>query len=79
MDQSSLNRLSIGISVFWLIMCIVRIGLYSTAYANTPNGRIFSTILNILLIIGIVLIVAVCFRGHLRRAAARVHSYTHCC
>lgn len=73
-----MNRLAMGISAFWLIMCIVRIGLHSTAFANTRNGEIFMAIFNVLLIIGIVLIAFVFFRGYFRRAAAKVHSDTHC-
>lgn len=78
MSNDSLNRLMMGVSVFWIIFCILRVALYSSAYTHSPEGQLFVTILNIALIIGILLMAVYVIRILGRRAAARTMKSTHC-
>lgn len=55
MDSNTLNRIMAGISVFWLIIIILRMVIYSSILSYSESGRLFAAILNVLLIGGIVL------------------------
>ncbi|MDO5852677.1 MAG: zinc ribbon domain-containing protein [Thermoplasmata archaeon] len=78
MSNDSLNRLMAGFSIFWILFCILRVALYSSAYTHSPQGQLFTTILNIVLIVGILLMAVYVFRILGRRAAARTMKSTHC-
>lgn len=71
-------KLGVAISVIWLILCIVRIGFYSSFYAGTASGDLFITVLNVLLVIGIVMVVVVFGKQVFRYSAAKTMKGNHC-
>ena len=78
MDNNTLNRLSIGISVLWLILLMFRMAMYSSAFLATPEGKFFSDVLNVFLIIGIVIIAFFLVRRFTRYSAAKTMKGSHC-
>lgn len=78
MNGDSLSRIGLVISAIWLIIVLIRLGLYSSLFVSTPEGQLFSTVLNVFLIIGIVLIVLIFGRGAVDYLAAKAGKGTHC-
>jgi hypothetical protein len=78
MDDRAMQRIGIAISVMWLVLCVVRIGLFSAMGPGTGGSGTFATILNILLVVGIVLMVVFLGKGFVRFFAAKAHKDTHC-
>ena len=50
MDNDSWNRVMMWISVIWLIVILFRLVFYTSYLSGSESGRIFSTVLNIILI-----------------------------
>ena len=78
MDNNAWNRLALAISVIWLIIILFRLAAYSTMVSYTPEGRLFNTVLNIILIIGLVLVFVHFGRRFLRVTAAKVDREGRC-
>ena len=78
MDNNAWNRLALAISVIWLIIILFRLAAYFTMVSYTPEGRLFNTVLNIILIIGLVLVVVHFGRRFLRVTAAKVDREGRC-
>ena len=78
MDSQGWMRLSVAISAILLIFCLFRFALYSSFYAGSPGGDLFLTALNIVLIVGLILMVAVFGRTFFMRMAAKTRPGSHC-
>ncbi len=78
MDNNTWNRLAMGISVIWLMLILFRLAMYSTYLSQTPEGRMFNTALNIILILGLVMVVAVFGRRFMRVTVAKVDREGRC-
>ena len=78
MDNDSWNRVMMWISVIWLIVILFRLVFYTSYLSGSESGRIFSTVLNIILIIGLVLVVVHFGRRFLRVTAAKVDREGRC-
>lgn len=62
--------------VLWLMVCLSRLMFYSSSYRDTYPW--LGTLLNVLLVVGILLMVAIVARGLFGRAAATIHPDTRC-
>lgn len=78
MDNASLTRLSLAISLIWLFLVVVRIALYSSFYLDTPRGRMFSMAFNVILAVGMVLVVYMWAAPVYRRRRAVSHADGYC-
>ena len=78
MDNNAWNRLALAISVIWLIIILFRLAAYSTMVSYTPEGRLFNTVLNIILIIGLVLMGYIILRRSLPSMVSRIDREGHC-
>ncbi len=78
MDTRSFNRLMAGISVFWLILCLARLALMAPMLSASPHGGLLSTVINVLLVVGIVMMEAIAFRGARDRVASIADPEHHC-
>ena len=72
------GRVSLAVSVMWLMVLIFRMAVYAMPYASTPEGRLFSTVLNILLVVGILVVGYSLFKRFFQFAAAKTMKATHC-
>ncbi|MBQ8372955.1 MAG: zinc ribbon domain-containing protein [Candidatus Methanomethylophilaceae archaeon] len=78
MDNDSWNRVMMWISVIWLIVILFRLDFYTSYLSVSESGRIFSTVLNIILIIGLVLMGYIILRRSLPSMASRIDREGHC-
>ena len=78
MDNNTLNKISVAISALFLILLMVRMAYYGSAYGSTPEGQLFVTALNIFLIVGLVLMVIFVGMRAYRYVAAKTMKETHC-
>ena len=78
MDNDSWNKLMMGISVAWLILILFRLAFYSSFMTGSESGRLFSTVFNVVLIVGLVLMGYFILRRSLPSVAARVDREGHC-
>lgn len=79
-DSSPMDwtKISVGISLIWLIILFFRLAVYSAPFASTPQGELFVTVLNVFLVIGIVVVGYSLFRSLLRFTVAKTMKDTHC-
>lgn len=78
MDDRALSRLSIAISLIWLLLIVVRLALYSSFYLDTPRGQLFSAVFNIVLAIGMLLVAYLWAAPVYRRRRAAGHADGYC-
>ena len=78
MDNDSWNKLMMVLSVVWLVLIMFRLALYSSFLTGSESGRLFSTVLNLVLIVGLVLMGAMMVRRALPLMAAKVDREGHC-
>ena len=76
--QDPWSRIGVILSGLWLVLIIVRMVFYTSFYTSTPEGQFLMTVVNILLIIGIVLIVIVFGRGFFRKVSAKAGRSPYC-
>lgn len=72
------TKVSMGISLIWLIILFLRLAVYSAPFASTPQGELFVTVLNVFLVIGIVLVGYSLSRRFFMFTAAKAMKDTHC-
>ncbi|MBO4569436.1 MAG: zinc-ribbon domain-containing protein [Candidatus Methanomethylophilaceae archaeon] len=73
-----LESLSRAVSVVWLAILVLRLVLTAVPYMSTPEGKTFMTVVNVVLIGGLVLIGAILGRRLFRYAAAKADKEGHC-
>ena len=78
MDDRALSRIGIAISVVWLLLCVFRIAFYSSFYLDTPQGRLFSAVLNILLVLGLLMVSYLVLVPMFRRIRAKRSGSSYC-
>lgn len=78
MDNDAWNRLSMVISAIWIVIILFRLAAYSTAVSVTPEGRFFNTVLNLILILGLVIVVVFVCRRFFRVTVAKVDKDGRC-
>lgn len=81
MDDRSIAKLGLAVSLIWLLLMVARIAMFSSFYMDTPEGRLFSTALNVALVGGLALIAWIWGVPMYRRirAAARSNGYCQQC
>ena len=78
MRDDTLNRLMVALSIIWLLFMMFRLVLYTSFIPGTGAGHTFSTVLNIILIVGLLLMVWILFRRHYPKMASKVSREGRC-
>ncbi len=78
MDNNTLNKLSIAISILWLLFLIIRMTMVSHIELEPEQYELFINVLNALLIGFIVIFGGLLLWRFTRYSAARTMKSTHC-
>ena len=79
MDNDTLRKLSLGISILWIAIMLIRVGTMSMSATQGPGSSGTSTLLvDIILIIGIVFIAVLLWMSYGKKAVAKVGRGEHC-
>jgi hypothetical protein len=78
MDNNTLNKLSLLVSVIWLVFLFVRIIMVSRIEIDPEQTELFTNVLNILLIGFIIIFGGLIFLRFGRYVSAKTMKGTHC-